>query len=43
MMPEIATRGLLLIQQFYNENGSKKQNADLELKYPDLSKFEIWK
>ena len=43
MMPEIATRGLLLIQQFYNADGSKKQNEDLELKYPDLSKFNIWK
>ena len=43
MMPEIATRGLLLIQQFYNADGSKKQNEDLELKYPDLSKFKIWK
>lgn len=43
MMPEIATRGLLLIQQFYNADGSKKQNQDLELKYPDLSKFKIWK
>ena len=43
MMPEIATRGLLLMQQFYNSNGSKKNNEDLELPYPDLSKFKIWK
>jgi len=43
MMPEIATRGLLLIQQFYNADGSKKKNEDLELKYPDLSKFKIWR
>lgn len=42
MMPEIATRGLLLIQQFYNIDGSKKHNDDLELPYPDLSKFEIY-
>jgi dTDP-4-amino-4,6-dideoxygalactose transaminase len=42
MMPEIATRGLLLIQQFYNPDGSKKINEDLELPYPDLSKFKIW-
>lgn len=43
MMPELATRGLLLMAQFYNRDGSKKQNPDLELPYPDLSKFEIYK
>lgn len=43
MMPELATRGLLLMNQFYNIDGSKKHNADLELPYPDLSKFEIYK
>ncbi len=43
MMPEIATRGLLLINQFYNSDGSKKHNEDLELPYPDLSKFNLWK
>jgi dTDP-4-amino-4,6-dideoxygalactose transaminase len=42
MMPELATRGLLLMNQFYNTDGSKKHNADLELPYPDLSKFEIY-
>ena len=42
MMPEIAARGLLLMQQFYNMDGSKKHNDDLELPYPDLSKFEIY-
>jgi dTDP-4-amino-4,6-dideoxygalactose transaminase len=42
MMPELATRGLLLMNQFYNIDGSKKSNADLELPYPDLSKFEIY-
>lgn len=42
MMPEIAARGLLLMQQFYNMDGSKKHNEDLELPYPDLSKFEIY-
>ena len=42
MMPELATRGLLLMNQFYNIDGSKKQNQDLELPYPDLSKFEIY-
>ena len=42
MMPELATRGMLLMNQFYNMDGSKKENADLELPYPDLSKFEIY-
>ena len=42
MMPELATRGLLLMNQFYNIDGTKKHNIDLELPYPDLSKFEIY-
>jgi dTDP-4-amino-4,6-dideoxygalactose transaminase len=43
MMPELATRGLLLINQFYNIDGSPKHNEDLELPYPDLSKFDVYK
>lgn len=43
MMPEIAARGLLLMGQFYNLDGSKKSNDDIELPYPDLSKFDIYK
>jgi dTDP-4-amino-4,6-dideoxygalactose transaminase len=43
MMPELAARGILLMNQFYNVDGSKKNNEDLELPYPDLSKFEIYK
>jgi len=43
MMPELATRGLLLMNQFYNLDGTKKINEDLELPYPDLSKFEVYK
>jgi len=43
MMPELATRGLLLMNQFYNSDGSPKHNEDLELPYPDLSKFEIYR
>jgi hypothetical protein len=42
MMPEIASRGLLLMSQFYEVNGSKKSNPDLELPYPNLSKFKIF-
>jgi len=43
MMPELAARGVLLMNQFYDLNGNKKHNEDLELPYPDLSKFEIYK
>jgi len=42
MMPEIATRGVLLMSGFYKD-GLPKQNEDIELPYPDLSKFKIWK
>ncbi len=42
MMPELAARGLLLINQFYNIDGSPKHNEDLTLPYPDLSKFPIY-
>jgi len=42
MMPELAARGLLLIKQFYNSDGSKKQNKDLSLIYPDLSQFKVY-
>ena len=42
MMPELAARGLLLMNQFYNVDGTPKHNEDLELPYPDLSKFEIY-
>ena len=42
MMPELAARGLLLMNQFYNTDGTKKHNNDLELSYPDLSKFKIY-
>jgi dTDP-4-amino-4,6-dideoxygalactose transaminase len=43
MMPELASRGLLLMNQFYSFDGSPKHNKDLELPYPDLSKFKIYK
>ena len=42
MMPELAARGLLLMKQFYNIDGSKKVNEDLTLPYPDLSKFKVY-
>lgn len=42
MMPELSARGLLLMGQFYNIDGTKKQQEDLTLPYPDLSKFKIY-
>ena len=42
MMPELAARGLLLMGQFYKIGGGKKHNEDLELPYPDLSKFKVY-
>lgn len=41
MMPELASRGLLLMNQFYRD-GKKIHNNDLTLRYPDLSKFDIY-
>jgi hypothetical protein len=42
MMPELAARGLLMMSQFY-KNGKPIENEDLELPYPDLSKFDVYK
>ncbi|NBP58042.1 hypothetical protein EBU71_16190, partial [bacterium] len=42
MIPELAVRGLLLMNDFYNIDGTKKHFDDLELPYPDLSKFPIY-
>lgn len=42
MMPEIAARGVLLMQQFYDMDGNKISNEDIELPYPDLSKFKVY-
>jgi dTDP-4-amino-4,6-dideoxygalactose transaminase len=43
MMPELSARGLLMMNQFYDAQGNPKNNEDLELPYPDLSKFKIFK
>jgi len=43
MMPELAARGLLMMTQFYNLDGTKRHNEDLALPYPDLSKYDIYK
>ena len=42
MMPELAARGTLLMNQFYNMDGTPKHNEDLELPYPDLSQFKVY-
>lgn len=42
MMPELAARGMLLMNQFYTSDGVPKHNQDLELPYPDLSQFKIY-
>ena len=42
MMPELAARGLLLIDQFWKPDGTKIKNKPQRLPYPDLSKFEIY-
>jgi dTDP-4-amino-4,6-dideoxygalactose transaminase len=42
MIPELSARGLLLMNQFYR-NGEPIHNEDIELPYPDLSEFEIYK
>lgn len=42
MIPELAARGLLLMNQFYDLSGNPIHNEDLELPYPDLSKFEVY-
>lgn len=42
LYPEFSAKGLLLINQFYNLDGTPKHNEDLELPYPDLSKFPIY-
>jgi dTDP-4-amino-4,6-dideoxygalactose transaminase len=42
MMPEIAARGLLLIQQFWTLDGKPIPQEDKCLPYPNLSKFPIY-
>ena len=43
LLPEIAARGVLMMKQFYNLDGSKKQNFDITLPYPDLSTSDVYK
>ncbi len=41
MMPEIASRGLLMMGQFYS-HGRPLPNKDLTISYPDLSRFPVY-
>lgn len=43
MMPEVAARGVLLMGQFYHPDGRPRENPDLELPYPELSKWEVYR
>lgn len=40
---ETSARGLHMMTQFYEKDGTPKHNEDLELPYPDLSKYQLWK
>lgn len=43
MPVETAARGLHMMPQFFDKDNKPKHNEDLELPYPDLSKFKLWK
>jgi len=45
MMPSIAARGLMMMEQLYDFNGTPLDVPDLELPYPDLSRAEhtMWR
>jgi dTDP-4-amino-4,6-dideoxygalactose transaminase len=42
MLPEVAARGILLMKQFYDQYEKPLMTEDVELPYPDLSKFPIY-
>lgn len=42
MLPELAARGLMMMNQFYDFEGRPKHNEDLEIPYPDLSAFPVY-
>ena len=43
LLPEISARALVLMSQFYDSDGNKISNKPLRIKYPDLSKFDVYK
>ncbi len=42
MLPELATRGLLLLQKFYDLEGNPIPNKPVIMKYPKLSNYSIY-
>jgi dTDP-4-amino-4,6-dideoxygalactose transaminase len=42
MHPIFSTMGLQFIGRFYDQQGNKKHNPDVELLYPDLSQYPIY-
>lgn len=43
MMPEIATRGVQLMRGFYDGQGHPIDNPDRKVRYPNLSKFDVYR
>jgi dTDP-4-amino-4,6-dideoxygalactose transaminase len=43
LLPELSARGLLLMKQFYDFEGNPISNNDIELPYPDLSQFPVYR
>lgn len=42
MLPEIACRGIMLMQQFMPNENTRLINDDVAIEYPDLSKFRVY-
>lgn len=42
MMPELSAKGISLMPQFYELDGTPRDFPDLELWYPDLSNFSVY-
>jgi dTDP-4-amino-4,6-dideoxygalactose transaminase len=42
MMPDIAARGALLMDQFYDMDGCPIANEDIEISYPNLRRFKVY-
>ena len=43
LIPELSIRGLLLLKDFYNMDGTPKKLEDKKIPYPDLSQFEVYR
>ena len=42
MLPEVAARGIMLMRQYYTEDGKALSNPDIYNEYPDLSKHPLF-